>query len=875
MQQYMEAKHAHPDAIIFFRMGDFYEMFFEDATTAAPILEIALTSRDRDKGADAIPMCGIPYHAANAHIRRLTERGFKVAICEQVEDPAQAKGLVRREVVRLVTPGMPLDDQETGTRNHYVLALAPGQNGTWGLAAVDAGTGNFPVAEAGECEILAEFSRLSPAEIVVAEGTALPEGLSQILSAAPRAMSERAPIEFHSERAEALLREQFALGSLDSFGFEPGSPALAAAGALVAYLREANKGSVAHVRELHPFRPGGGLVLDESSRENLELFRSSAERTERGSLVWAIDRTVSAPGGRCLRRWLGYPLLDPETINARLDAVEALVRNAAVRSAVRESLAGCADVERIVGRICQGRAGPRELVALARTLEAVPHLRGVVENLSAGAFGKLGVRMDPHPGLGGRIRSAIVDEPSAAVGDGGVIREGYSEELDGIRAVRSGGKAFIARIEARERERTGIASLKVRYNKVFGYYIEISKANLARTEPPDDYVRKQTLVNAERFITPELKDYEAKVLSADERIRAIEQQLFSALCEEIAAFVAPLQETGRALAELDVLAAFAEQAARQGYTRPKVTGSTELFIREGRHPVIEQVLSGGERFVPNDLEMSAEEPELFIITGPNMAGKSTVMRQVALITLLAQTGSFVPAAEARIGLVDRIFTRVGASDNLARGLSTFMLEMTETAAILRQATPRSLVLMDEIGRGTSTFDGLSIAWAVAEALHEIGGRGVRTLFATHYHELTELAALLPRARNLTMQVKEWNERILFLRKLVPGAASRSYGIHVARLAGIPDPVIARSKEILANLEAGEWDPTGEPRLAKGKRGAGKGKRDDGVQLSLLAPTGDRIVGELRRELEGINPDELTPLEALSWIAKWKNRLEED
>ncbi|MCB0221052.1 MAG: DNA mismatch repair protein MutS [Chrysiogenetes bacterium] len=869
MQQYMDAKQAYPDALVFFRMGDFYELFFEDATIAAPVLEIALTTRDKNKGADSIPMCGVPHHAATGHIRRLTERGYKVAICEQVEDPAQAKGLVKREVTRLVTPGMPLDEGASGQRNHYVLALAPGKK-AWGVAAVDAATGSFPAAEVPESQLIAELSRLSPAELVIAEGTEMPQALEDYLRAWPRTLTERQQIEFKPERAERLLEEQFELGSLGSFGFEPGSPALAAAGAVVAYLREANKTGVAHVRELHPFHPGQGLVIDESSRENLEIFRSQSDRTERGSLVGALDLSVSAAGARCLRRWLGFPLLDVQRINERLDAVAELKDSGGLRESLREGLSQGGDLERIIGRICQGRANPRDLIALATTLEQIPAFRASLEGAQCEALEDYAARMNDLAEIRTRIRGAVVEDPPATVGDGGVFQKGVSEDLDSIREIRTGGKEWIARLEATERERTGISSLKIRYNRVFGYYIEVTKANAGGV--PEDYIRKQTLTNAERYITPELKEYEEKVLSAGERIRAIEQELFGALCEEIAANVAAVQELARALAELDVLCCFAELASKHGYVRPAVHEGKEICIRDGRHPVVEAFLPAGERFVPNDLDMDGEGAQLLLITGPNMAGKSTVMRQVAILVLLSQVGCFVPAAEARIGLVDRIFTRVGASDNLARGLSTFMLEMTETAGILRQATSRSLILMDEIGRGTSTFDGLSIAWAVAESLHDLSGEGVRTLFATHYHELAELEQLYPRVKNLTMSVKEWNERILFLRKLVPGAASHSYGIHVARLAGIPDGVIDRARQILSDLEAGEWDPTGSPRIKPARKGGAAHARADTGQLSLLSSAGDRVVAELKRELEGVNPDELTPLDALTWITKWKERL---
>ncbi len=872
MEQYLEAKRAFPDAILFFRMGDFYELFFEDALTAAPVLEIVLTSRDKHKGEDSVPMCGVPYHAGPSYIRRLTEKGYKVAICEQMEDPSQAKGLVRREVVRLVTPGMPLDE-ESASRNHYLAALAPpagkSKDARWGLAALDASTGSFPVAELALADLLAELSRLSPAEIVFPEAAALPPGVAEYAKARGRALSARPAADFQPARSEQLLKEQFAVGSLEGFGLSAGSPAYAAAGGLLAYARQANPGGMGHVRELHPFRPGGALVLDESTLENLEIFTSQQGKSGAGTLAAAIDRTVSPAGARCLKGWLLYPLLDLGAIEERLDAVEEISRAAALREELRARLARCADLEKIMGRLCQGRSSPRDLAALAQTLEEAPAVGGLFAKSRAPGLLRRSAPLQGPPGLAIRIRDVLAADPPAAWDEGGFVREGFSKDLDALREVRTGGKAWMARLEAGEREKTGISSLKVRYNRVFGYYIEITKANLR--DVPAGYIRKQTLVNAERFITPELKEWEEKVLSADERIAALEKEIFEGLCREVAAEVASVQEVARALSELDVLGAFADQAVRRQYVRPEMHEGGEIRVRDGRHPVVEQLLTE-ERFVPNAIQLDSQENQVLIITGPNMAGKSTVMRQTALLVLLAQCGSFVPAAEARVGLVDRIFTRVGASDNLARGLSTFMLEMTETAAILRQASPRSLVLMDEIGRGTSTFDGLSIAWAVAEALHDLQGKGVRALFATHYHELTELAAVFPRVQNLTMEVKEWNEKILFLRRLVPGAASRSYGIHVARLAGIPDPVIERAREVLRNLESGEWDAGGLPRLAHGKNEPAAAKEQR--QLSLLAGPSDRLLAELRHELGELDPDRLTPLDALSWIAKWKARFEE-
>jgi DNA mismatch repair protein MutS len=863
MRQWAEAKAQHPDAILFFRLGDFYEMFHDDALAASELLDLTLTSRDRDKGEDAVPMCGVPHHAARGYIARLLERGRKVALCEQMEDPAKARGIVRRAVTAVITPGVVLDDEHLEARESHHLAAVAEDGVRLGLAFADVSTGEFRVTEPEDLDALAgELTRLSPRELLAAD-----EGVVARLK--PRlgacAVTLRPASEFDARRAEANLLAHFGVATLEGFGCRGLGPGLTAAAAVLGYVREARPGAVAHLAHLVPYGARDFVVIDEATTANLELVRTLMGGTRRGSLLGHLDRTLTAMGARRLAQWLAWPLCDVARIRRRQDAVEELREKANIRADLRESLKGVRDLERLTGRAAAGVAHGRDLAALRESIGRLPEIAARLEGAGSEPLARIARELPRLEALHAELQAALVDEPPVTLKEGGLIRPGHDARLDELVEISTRGKDYILGIERRERERTGIGSLKVRYNKVFGYYLEITRANLHAVPP--DYIRKQTMANAERYVTPELKDYEEKVLGAEERRVALELDLFCALRERVAAEATALRAAAAELAELDVYAALAEVAADCGYVRPTVDDGDVIDIEDGRHPVVERVVGPGT-FVPNDTLLAQGDAQLHVITGPNMAGKSTVIRQVALITLLAQAGSFVPARRARIGLVDRVFTRVGASDNLARGQSTFMVEMVETANILHNATRRSLVVLDEIGRGTATFDGLSIAWAVAEYLHDVVG--ARTLFATHYHELTDLARTKPRVRNFTIAVREWKEDVVFLRRLVPGAANRSYGIQVARLAGLPGPVLTRAKEVLANLEAGEFDPSGQPALARSARGDGAGAPP---QLALFAAATSRP-SKAERLLQQVDPDALTPRQAHELVNRLKTLLDE-
>jgi DNA mismatch repair protein MutS len=858
MRQYLEIKSQYPDAILFFRLGDFYEMFLEDAVTASRVLDITLTSRNKG-AADEVPLCGIPYHSCQPYIARLVENGFKVAICEQVEDPKAAKGIVRREVVRVVTPGLIVDtDTLQPKENNYLLALvAAGER--FGVAVLDITTGEFRVTEvAGVEPARAEIASVDPREVLIADG----EAGETIRRALPGALTGRmvntvpewvlAP-----DRAAGLIRDFFGTASLEAFGCAGLPAAVQAAGAVLHYLGETQKGSLDHVRALRSYHAGEYMLLDDATRRNLELT-ATLQGGRRGSLLGVLDRTVTAMGGRKLRQWINQPLLGVERIRARHRAVLELKEKSLVRGDLRAALDGVYDLERLNGKIAMASANAKDLVALRSSLERLPGLLDHLARLESPLLAELRAGVDPLADLVELIGRAIVDDPPFVLREGGLIRDGFASALDELRAISREGKGWIARLEQQERERTGIASLKVRFNKVFGYYIEITRSHLARI--PEDYQRRQTLANAERFVTPALQEYEEKVLGAEEKLVGLEYDLFQQVRQQVAGEGRRVQATAEALATLDVLLSLAELAHDRDYVCPEIDDGDALLIVEGRHPVIE-AMHLGERFVPNDVAMDTRENQLLIITGPNMAGKSTFMRQVALIVLLAQMGSLVPARSARLGVVDRIFTRVGASDNLARGQSTFMVEMTETAHILHHATPRSLIVLDEIGRGTSTFDGVSIAWAVAEYLHDHAPVAAKTLFATHYHELTDLALTRERVKNCNIAVKEWNDQIIFLRRIVKGGASHSYGIQVARLAGLPQAVIERAREVLRNLESGEFDQ-GAPRLARSRQATRSEPRS---QLSLF----DGAADPLRQRLETVDVAVLTPLEALNLLDELK------
>jgi DNA mismatch repair protein MutS len=863
MQQYVAVKERYPDCIIFFRMGDFYEMFFEDAVTASRVLEITLTSRNKNKE-DAIPLCGFPYHAASGYIAKLIENGFKVAVCEQMEDPKLARGVVKREVIRVITPGLVLDTDNLNAKENNYLAALTLRNGLLALAFVDISTGEFRVAETGDREyFLVQTAGLPIREILVAEDFRDEDLIRSVAGEGERCLINRLPPErFDPAAALALLHDHFTEEKLSGIDLESHPATAAAAGAVLAYMMETQKDRLGHINELTWYDSGAHLLLDEVAKRNLELFSTIAEGKKSGSLFQVLDETVTSLGGRRLRWWLNHPLCDPLRIRERLAAVSEIREENLLRASLRTILKSVYDLERLGSRIAVGLANGRDLVALRTSLHVLPLLRDAVIKCEAPLLRAIRDGIDEMPDLRGLIEGAIVDDPPLTIREGGIIREGYDPELDRLISVMRDGKKWIAALEEKERQRTGINSLKVGFNSVFGYFIEVTKAN-ARLVPAE-YIRKQTLVNAERYINEELKGYEETVLHAEEKRQAREYDLFVEIRGRIAGEIRRIQGTAARIADLDAVASLSEVAERYNYCCPVVDGEDVIEITDGRHPVVER-LAGRTGFVPNDVLLDREKNRFLIITGPNMAGKSTCIRQVALIVLMAQMGSFVPAARARIGVVDRIFTRIGAADSLARGQSTFMVEMTEVAEILRHATKRSLIILDEVGRGTSTFDGLSIAWATAEYIHDAPSLGTKTLFATHYHELTDLAVAKEGVRNFNIAVREWGEKIIFLRKIMEGGTNRSYGIQVARLAGVPAEVIARAKEILRNLEKGELDASGMPKIARGR----KVDRINSNQLSLFAGEADAILEEIR----GLDPTRLTPLDALQRLSDWKTRLE--
>src|SRR5436190_3698775 len=834
-RQYLEIKAKVPDALLFYRMGDFYELFFDDAKEAAELLELTLTSRNKNDP-DPIPMCGVPHHAAQAYLRQLVDAGRKVAIAEQAEADGPTK-LMERSLVRVVTPGIPFDADALEAREPCWLAAMTG-GGPVGLAFLDTSTGDLRVTDCPDEEAAwSEIVRMEPKEIVSTAGA------FERASAIPRTTAD--PAWFDEAAAATALCRLLAVADLTGFGVPRGSPCIGAAGALVSYAREVARVDLSHVRTLVRYETDGHLVLDEATRRNLEILRPLRGSGRKGTLLHLLDGTRTSMGARLLREWLSFPLTDVAAIDRRLDAVEALT-SGSLRGELREELRTVGDLDRLVGKASQGTASARDLGALRSSLEAAAEIAARVgeREILGRAFPE-----DLAPDVAQDVARWLVDEPPAQITEGGLVRSGAHGELDELRSLAREGKGAIAAMEARERARTGIASLKVRYNRVFGYFLEVTHAN--KDKVPADWLRKQTLTGAERYITPELKEFEDKVVGADERCNDIELDLFKALRGRVASAASRIQAVGRAVAFLDVVAALADVAVERRYARPRLDISTDLTIRAGRHPVVE-AMGGDERFVPNDVHLDAAR-RLVVLTGPNMAGKSTVMRQVALIALLAQIGSFVPAAEAQIGICDRIFVRVGASDDVAHGRSTFMVEMSETAAILNQATERSLVLLDEIGRGTSTYAGLAIAWAVAEAMHD--RIGARTIFATHYHELTTLADERPGVVNQHVAVSEWGERIVFLRALQEGGASKSYGIQCARLAGMPSPVIERAKMLLAELES-------RPRHGPPTQ-----------QLRLFAPEAAQpAVHPLAKLLESADADALSPREALDLVYRLKSTL---
>jgi len=827
MAQYRRAKaEIDPGTILFFRLGDFYEMFFEDAVIASDILGIALTKRQ------GTPMCGIPYHAADLYLAKLLRAGKKVALCDQMEDPALAKGIVKREVTGIVTPGTVLTDSVLDAARPNYLAGLHRLGSIFGLAMLDLSTGDFWMEESADADALFDdLARYAPPEVILSESLHADERFLNALQAAgAHAVTAREDWIFDPATSVDGLCRHFGVQSLDGFGGEGHPAAAAAAGALLYYVTRDLRRNAAHVRRIRFRAAADAMMLDESTLSNLDLIasRGSSRSDAPTTLLQALDTTRTAMGSRLLRDWLVRPLQNLPAIVARHDAVESFLNNRRDLDTLRGILSEIKDLERLLSRLSSGSGNARDVRALGASLARLPALKDALAAPSADRLRELAAAIEPQDDLVARIDRALVDEPPMAIREGGVIRKGFHAGLDELRAAAHDGKQWIAELQAREIERTGIKSLKIRFNKVFGYFIEVTKSNLAQV--PDDYIRKQTVVNGERFITPELKDCEHKILGAEDKSIALEYELFLELREEVITHTAVLQQTAAAVAEIDVLATFAERALACRYVRPAMTADGALSIRDGRHPVVELLPESG-RFVPNDTRLDTDGNQLLIITGPNMAGKSTYIRQVALIVIMAQMGCFVPAAEAEIGVVDRVFTRVGAGDDIARGRSTFMVEMQETANILNNATPRSLIVLDEIGRGTSTFDGISIAWSVAEYLHNHAEVKAKTLFATHYHELTDIALTLSGVKNYNVLVSEKDDRIVFLRKIVPGAADKSYGIQVARLAGLPLEVVTRAKDILANLEEQELSEAGQPKLAQPR--ARKPRIADTDQLSLF------------------------------------------
>jgi DNA mismatch repair protein MutS len=853
MRQYNSIKEQVPNALLMFRLGDFYELFFEDAVVAARDLEITLTARNKEKGA-AIPMCGVPYHAAEGYVARLIQKGHRVAICDQMEDPKLAKKLVKRDITRIVTPGTAMDGNLVRSRENNYLAAVGRAGNIAALAHVDVSTGEFRVTELEPAEVPGAIEHLGAREVLFPGDLPLLSGEDRT---GPRFVrTELEDWVFTHDYAGRTLRDHFKLLSLDGCGLANRPAAVGAAGAILHYLRDTQRAALDHLDRPTYYSRADSMILDSVTVRNLELVEPIFAESSGATLLAVLDQTQTGMGGRLLRQRLLRPSMDRAEIEQRLDAAGELLQQTILRAELRKNLAGILDLERLLAKVTLGSAGPRDLLALGRSIEKIPALKRCFDTQQAARLRSIHERLDELPDVAGLILNAIADEPPLNLVDGGTIRAGYHGELDDLRDLSQNGKQYIAQIEARERQRTGIQSLKVRFNNVFGYYIEITRANLHLA--PADYERKQTLANAERFTTPELKDYERKVLDAEDKILTLEKELFADVRRRAAAEAQRIRASAQAVAELDVTASLAQVAAENRYHRPSFSDSGEMRILAGRHPVIER-LSGEDsgRFIPNDLYLNATTDLIGIITGPNMGGKSTYLRQAALIAILAQMGSFVPAESAGLPIIDRIFTRIGASDNLARGRSTFMVEMTETAVILNTATPRSFVVLDEIGRGTSTYDGLALAWAVVEHIHT--RTRARTLFATHYHELTELAEQLDGVRNLMVSVKEAGDHIIFLRKVEPGKADRSYGIEVARLAGLPLSVIERAREVLKLHERSEHAVTGE--LAKAD--------DEGpVQIQLFEPVGYTIAERIR----GLELDQLRPIEALQLLAELQKEL---
>ncbi len=860
MEQYLKIKNNHPNDLLLFRMGDFYEMFYDDAKTGAEVLGITLTSRAHGKAAD-VPLAGFPHHALDSYLARLIKAGLRVAICEQIEDPKLAKTIVKRKVIEVVTPGTAIAEDLLETkRNNFLLSLFFAKN-KCGFALVDVSTGEFQLGEIPLTLIGEKIASVSPAEMLIGESQfpLLKDIGDHYLN---MTITQRDDWTFNYDYCYELLTGHFSTLSLKGFGVEDYSTGIAAAGAILAYLKENQTEKLVHINTLFHSVEGEHLIIDSTTRRNLELVNSMSLSGKRGTLLSVLDKTKTPMGGRMLVNWLLYPLNNMVKINRRLDAVELLYTNQELRNKIRDVLGQAGDLERLLAKFATGRANARDAGAIAVTLKVVQEVKELLAGIDCEHLQSIQNKLHNLTDVAEKITRAIVENPPLSITEGGIIKRGYNEELDKLRDIAYSGKDWIARLQTQEREKTGISSLKVNFNKVFGYYIEVTRSHLSKV--PSYYIRKQTLVNAERYIIEELKEYEEKILGAEEKMASIEYQLFNELRNYILEFTIQFQENARSLAQLDCLANLAQVANDNDYRKPAINETDIIELRDTRHPVVEQLLPPGNQFVCNDIKIDNRNDQILIITGPNMAGKSTYLRQIGLIVIMAQMGGYVPAGVANIGLVDRVFTRVGASDNLAAGESTFLTEMNETANILNNASPKSLILLDEIGRGTSTFDGLSIAWAVVEYLHNTPRIAAKTVFATHFHELTELELILPRVKNYNVAVKEWGDHIVFLRKIIPGGCDHSYGIHVAQLAGLPKVVINRAKEVLKNLEAESLNTNNEPKLAKHQEKAAA----QTAQMNLFSELEQSLQDELRK----IDPNELTPVQALNKLDQLRQLL---
>jgi len=867
MKQYLEIKKKYPDAILFFRLGDFYEMFGEDAKIASKILQIALTARSAGENRKIkMPMCGVPYHAANSYILKLINNGYKVAICEQVEDPKLAKGIVKREIIKIITPGTLIDESGLEKKSNNYLLSCVIDGGIAGISFVDVSTGEFLVQEVifknNFDTLIDEIERIYPKEILLPESYSEDKDLNKNLIARLKGGINNLFINFYSDYnfemdvAYKKLTDHFNVMNLQAFEIEGKNALISASGAIFAYLYETQKTVLFHINKIKKFSSKEFLYIDAVGLKNLEILEPSVKGTNPGSLYDVLDFTQTAMGGRKLKKWLSMPLLDIQKIKKRQDIIQFFIDFQDIKENIKELLEGIADLERIAGKLGSSNVNARDLIALKRSLELIEKLQEVINKSDSKILKEnFNLSNEELKKIHNLINNSIVDEPPITIKEGGIIKPEYDENLKKIKEISENGKKWIATLQERERERTKISSLKVGYTSVFGYYIEVSKANLKNV--PSDYIRKQTLVNAERFITPELKEYESSILNAQEKIKNMEYEIFCKIRDEIVKNINAIQELAEKISDLDCLISLSIAATNNNYVKPEITDSFDIVIKDGRHPVVEKTL-GYNEFIANDTQIDNSENMVLIITGPNMAGKSTYMRQVALIVIMAQIGSFVPASYAKIGMVDRIFTRVGASDFLARGLSTFMVEMVETANILNNATEKSLILLDEVGRGTSTFDGVSIAWAITEYIHNYVN--AKTLFATHYFELTEISDYLPKVKNYNIQVKEVGDKIIFLRKIVPGSTDRSYGIHVAKLAGLPEMVIERAREILKNLEAANYTKDGKSKIAAGNNSS--------QQMDLFSLLNNEIIDEIDK----IDIENITPLQALNKLKELKEKL---